>query len=110
MAPSVENKIGPTENIEKHSFGNLDCHLLVFIDGQYHSELSSINGLPAQVMIWEFSLMKEIHPKVREYLLQNSAKKENAFTALNDAFLNQVAVLYVPDNISPEKACSHSVP
>jgi Fe-S cluster assembly protein SufD len=77
-------------------------HRLVFIDGQYATSLSTLDGLPAD--LWAGNLHAAlmdgaIAPKVMQYLAKQPNGNE-VFTALNTAGIADAAVLMVPRNVA----------
>ena len=101
--PSPVNTSLSKKKISPYSFGELDCYSLVFIDGQFHPQHSSNTNLPQGVIVDEFSLISENQPLIKDHLLRHSRKDKNAFTALNDAFLNQVAIVHISPKVTLKK-------
>lgn len=90
-------------DIKPFVFGGLNCVRLVFVNGQFAEGLSQIPQLPAGVTI--ASLAKEIkakNPLVNQHLGKYVSFAENAFTALNTAFVLDGAFIHVAKNISYE--------
>jgi Fe-S cluster assembly protein SufD len=71
---------------------------LVFVNGIYSAELSSLEGLPEGVVAVDLSdaLKGEHSEVVREQLARSADYNENAFTALNTAFISGGAFLFIP--------------
>jgi Fe-S cluster assembly protein SufD len=71
---------------------------LVFVNGIYSEELSSLDGLPEGVIAVDLSyaLKGEHSEVVREQLARSADYHENAFTALNTAFISGGAFLFIP--------------
>jgi Fe-S cluster assembly protein SufD len=76
----------------------VNCRL-VFVDGVYAPELSSIADLPKGLVIGALSNLPEL--KLDAYLGQQSGSDE-LFTALNTAGLSDVAIVWVPKNLAVE--------
>ena len=70
---------------------------LVFIDGMFSPELSDFDLLPAGMMVGSLAEMLKKHPeKIQQYINRWVMGEENAFTALNTAFLWDGAFISVP--------------
>lgn len=78
---------------------------LVFVNGFYRDDLSSIEALPANVVAQNIqgALGEEKHVEILRHQLARSADyNENAFTALNTAFLADGAFLLIPRGVRVE--------
>lgn len=78
---------------------------IVFINGLYRKDLSSLQALPADAVVLSFSdgLTLEHHAAVIHRHFEHSAgDNENAFTSLNTAFADGVLIV-VPANATVEK-------
>lgn len=102
LPPTTHNSVEKNV-LSDFSFGGLDCHTLVFIDGQYSTTLSLTESFPDGLVIGEFSSANKIHPLIKETLSTKSVDQENAFTALNDAFLNHISVVHIPNGVTIDK-------
>lgn len=75
---------------------------LVFVNAVYVPELSSVAGLPEEVVVSNLAKLPITHrSRVRDYLGQLEGAEE-VFTALNTAGLSDVAVVWVPKNLVVE--------
>jgi Fe-S cluster assembly protein SufD len=82
--------------IAPFSFGRADWHTLVFVNGHYDASLSSASSLPDGVTLLPLARAYDELPLVVEQYLGKIASYEGqTFTALNTAFLDDGAVLYV---------------
>ncbi len=82
-------------------FGEMNCVRLAFVNGQFAGGLSQIPHLPTGVTIT--SLAKEIkagNSLVNEHLGKYVGFGENAFTALNTAFVLDGAFIRIAKNLS----------
>jgi Fe-S cluster assembly protein SufD len=80
------------------------AHRLVFIDGHFAPTLSDVSSLPAGVVLTNLrSAMKAHAELLRPHLAGLATSAENAFTALNAAFLLDGAVLSVPKGVAVER-------
>ena len=101
--PSISNKLADLNDVSRFMFTNLDAYRLVFIDGIYSPNLSSVAGLPGAVIIDEISSIANHEDLVKDHLSHYTNGQENAFTALNTAFINHVAVVCIPSNTLLDK-------
>ncbi|MGI8566907.1 MAG: Fe-S cluster assembly protein SufD [Pyrinomonadaceae bacterium] len=74
---------------------------LVFVNGVYRADFSSIASLPAGVVVVNLreAFSGEHAETLRGYLARSRAEDEDAFTALNTAFLGDGAFLLVPKGV-----------
>lgn len=92
------------DHIENLSFRKMDCHELVFINGNFSSSLSSIDKLPGDAVLTSIhDAMKNNTAFTQTYLDKYSNAEKNAFAALNTAFITDGACLHAPDNVLIEK-------
>jgi len=72
---------------------------LVFVNGSFSDQLSSVASIPTTVHVGSLSnAIKEDFPVVREHYAAHAKFKSNAFIALNTALVNDGAFIYIPDN------------
>ena len=70
---------------------------LVFVNGRYTPELSSLSPLPPGTVVCSLAEALESHiAKVEPYLGRHADYEEHAFTALNTAFIRDGAFVYLP--------------
>ncbi len=78
-------------------FSYADCTQLVFVDGHFAPDLSSMLDLPEGVIVEPMSRALEEHPDlVAEHLGQYADIDELAFSALNTALFDEGSFIYVP--------------
>ncbi|MBL8497994.1 Fe-S cluster assembly protein SufD [Nitrosomonas sp. JL21] len=71
---------------------------LVFVDGHFHQQLSSLKN-PDELIIGNLPDFSASHSSILEsHLGQHAAFDHNIFTALNTAFLRDSALLIIPKN------------
>ncbi len=82
-------------------FAQLKGSRLVFVNGHFSSELSSVSGLPAGVKVNNLAtaLAKE-SAFVEKHLGRYAQPEGNAFAALNQAFFTDGAFIYVPGGVT----------
>ena len=72
------------------------CHQLVFVNGYWAPELSRVETLPAGCILGSLAEALQEHPDLVEpYLGKGASFEDHAFTALNTAFLEDGAFLYL---------------
>ncbi len=87
------------EQIDRFLFHGHAGHRLVFVNGHLIPELSDPGTAPAGVVVDGLAASIERHPDlVTQHLSHHARVDENGFTALNAAFMQDGAFLYVPDN------------
>ncbi|MGK7953931.1 MAG: Fe-S cluster assembly protein SufD [Crocosphaera sp.] len=75
---------------------------IVFINGQYVSELSNVSALPQDVYVGNLSNVSDLQKdKIVNYLGKSEGEKDT-FTALNTAGLTDAAVIWINKNIVVE--------
>lgn len=81
-----------------------DQYLIVFVNGYLSAEHSALNGLPNGVTVKNLIAAYATHQDVvKEHLSKYVPFKENSFTALNTAFINDGAFVHVAAGITVEK-------
>jgi len=97
FARPVDDQAKPAPHeLEPFVFSGLDCHRLVFVNGRYSPRLSSL-GEPPGVKVG--SLARAITAErglLERHLGQYAGFHEDAFCALNTAFLEDGAFVYLP--------------
>jgi Fe-S cluster assembly protein SufD len=75
-------------------------HRLVFVNGRWRRELSSLAPLPEGAFAGSISQALAERPElVESHLGRLASLQDNAFAALNTALLQDGAVVYVPDGV-----------
>jgi len=81
-----------------------DAYRLVFVDGSFDSGMSSTASLPDGVLFMSLREAMRAYPEILQVHLAPSGRpEENAFTALNDAFLLDGGFLSVPQGLVVER-------
>lgn len=70
---------------------------LVFVDGVFAADLSTIDDLPDGVVVSNLGTVLELIPTVKDYVAKLPGDDE-VFTALNTASLSDSAIVFVPKN------------
>jgi len=83
---------------------DLDAHVLVLVNGRFNAELSTIGELPEGAIVTGFAEAVRKHPAlVEEHFAQYADHENDAFIALNTAFTQDGAFVYVPKSTVLEK-------
>jgi Fe-S cluster assembly protein SufD len=83
--------------IERFTFPKLKTLKLVFINGAYSPELSDTSDIPSGVIATSLSSALETEAElVENYLSKYAEFKDEAFTALNTAFIQDGGFIYIP--------------
>jgi Fe-S cluster assembly protein SufD len=87
------------EDVEQFGFGATDWHTMVFVNGRFAPDLSSLDDLEAGVTVLSlpdaWAKKPDIAKRVGTVLTQ-----PGAFTALNTAFMPDGAVVHVPKDVT----------
>ncbi|HLJ97923.1 MAG TPA: SufD family Fe-S cluster assembly protein, partial [Gemmataceae bacterium] len=99
-----EDKSGVTAEVLKRAVVAIqDSVQLVFINGRYAPELSLRPPLPHGVILTSLAAALHAHPDLVEpHLARYAAYQDHAFTALNTAFIEDGAFVFVPAGVVVE--------
>jgi Fe-S cluster assembly protein SufD len=87
--------------LEEDPLGWWSAIRVVFVDGEFSPELSSLAGLPGGAFVGNVAAAMSSEPAFLERNIARIAdSSDNPFTALNTAFFSEGGVLYVPDGVS----------
>ncbi len=91
--------------ILQHPLAALGCPKLVFINGRFAKQLSTLEGLPAEVKAGSLAEALASDAKTLERHLARYAAdyREHAFVALNTAFVEDGAFIEIPKGVVLEK-------
>jgi len=99
----VTGEARPPDRSEVGRFFFNTRHRLVFVDGRFAAELSSMEKLPKGVRAGSLAAaVKSRDPETHRFLAQYATDEENAFIALNTAFARDGAFIFVPDGVVME--------
>ena len=81
------------------TFGHPEWPMLVFVNGRYDESLSDLSALPEGVKVLDLASAWRLDSAlIDRHLTRHASFEENAFTALNTAFLYDGAVVHIgPD-------------
>lgn len=83
--------------VKEFFFKDFDCHLLVFVNGFFSEEISDVGELPKGVVLGSLKKIYKEDPKLIDGYINKLSKVDNAFNALNTAYLSDGLVVIVPD-------------
>lgn len=87
----------PIESLEPFTLEEVADAQLVFVNGRYSSDLSSLKKLPAGVVASSLATVLAGNPaSVEPYLAQHAGFHDQAFVALNTAFMEDGAFVFIP--------------
>ncbi len=89
------------EDIEQFIIEKSAKHFLVFVDGFFAEDLSTLDSLPNGVVIENLSAAIQSN-KTTQYLSSVAKPEENPFNALNAAFIQDGVYISIPDNVEIE--------
>lgn len=106
FSPSTINSQSSAEvDVTSFSYPESEASKLVFVNGICDTALSSLIGLPAEVVALDFATAlndERVAPLMREHLGRVVDYNENGFTALNTAFIEKGAVVLIPKGVAVE--------
>jgi Fe-S cluster assembly protein SufD len=95
--PVDEAGIVPVTNPEDYFIPESENSRLVFINGQFNKELSSVNDLPDNAIVG--NLIDHLdHPVAEKYLNKLAIYENDPFTHFNSTFFNDGGFIYLPEN------------
>jgi len=106
LAPIVTTAFRPAEeagvrvtagSLEPFLFPGLACHRMVFVNGRFAPAVSSLSGLPQGVRIQSLAeALTNDRPLIEPHLARYEDFHQDAFSALNTAFLADGAFVSIP--------------
>jgi len=99
-APSGDVK---RADLERFMFGTSDWYTMVFVNGRFAPELSAIAKLPAGVKIRDLASAWSTSPDSVDRIGRVTSYDNNAFTALNTAFMYDGAVVEIAKDADVER-------
>ena len=93
-----------TSDIAPFLHDGIDAHRVVLVNGQVDEALSDIGDLPSGVVVSSLAQAGDEHPDVvEEHYGKYADFEDEALTALNTAFVQDGAFVYVPSGTVVEK-------
>jgi len=100
--PKSESLILKAADIKSFLLAGENAVVLVFVNGRFQSSLSNTSELPRSVIAGNLAGYAS-HPMVKEHLAKHAPFRKESFVALNTAFVNDGAFVFVPENIVLER-------
>ncbi|MBL1213070.1 MAG: Fe-S cluster assembly protein SufD [Ignavibacteriae bacterium] len=99
-----ESSETPTDiDLSRYLFDGFDSHTLIFINGRFSEELSSIKELPKGVIVDSLNNISQNNPELLQKYFKEGEGIDNAFNALNNTFASDGLIVSVPNNVIVEK-------
>jgi Fe-S cluster assembly protein SufD len=93
----LPHKLPSAGSVAEHAFGAMEACRIVCVNGQYAAGLSDVSGLPDGVVVGSLgNAIAADDPHVAAVLGRQTAPEEQAFEALNTAFLWDGIYVFVP--------------
>ncbi|MEP6570304.1 MAG: Fe-S cluster assembly protein SufD [Acidobacteriota bacterium] len=105
FTPVLDKTAGTPDDLASFGIAETRHSRLVFVNGKLRTDLSSLTALPAEVVALDLSqaIADERYGEiVREHLARHADSVVNGFTALNTAFIDDGAFVYIPRGMSLE--------
>jgi len=84
-------------DLSRYTFGREECAQLVFVNGHFSDELSSLSSLPRGVRVKSLAAATDTDRSLIEpHLARHAGFDTDAFTALNTAFMTDGAFIHIP--------------
>ncbi|MBI1722645.1 MAG: Fe-S cluster assembly protein SufD [Gemmatimonadetes bacterium] len=104
FAHGATGEVPAAKSIERLELCEARRHLAVFVNGCFSALLSSVSGLPAGVRVSSLADALARDPElVERHLARYARLEDNAFVALNTAFVQDGAFVYVPEGTVMEE-------
>jgi Fe-S cluster assembly protein SufD len=92
------------QDVDRLRLGREDYDCVVFLNGHYAAGLSSVGRLPTGVRLGSLHDALVTSPElVEDHLARYATQQHNPLAALNTAFVDDGAFLYVPDGTTLER-------
>ena len=85
-----------------HSAFTECCSRIVFVNGHFSPQLSSVNLADGSVVGSIALAIKQKTPSLKEHLARHASYRDQAFVALNTAFLEDGAFIEIPRGVTTE--------
>jgi Fe-S cluster assembly protein SufD len=91
-------------DVSQLRLGGNDQDLVVFVNGHYASDLSSVQGLPDGVIVGSLrEALANRSSLIEAHLARHATQAHNPLAALNTAFMSDGAFLYVPEGTALDR-------
>ena len=94
----------PALSMNTHRIGGLDCHELVFVDGRYSAQMSSLGLDTGDITVTPLAQAITGSPTLLEqHLGKHASMTQSGFSALNTAFIDDGAVIHLKAGAALDK-------
>ncbi len=101
---SAHTKKNRITSINELKINGLNDNCLVFINGSFQKELSKIENEKNNIFLGSLAEGKKMYPDIfNKYFNQSEKEIETVFTALNTAYAQNGAFIYVSENFKSQK-------
>ena len=102
--PATQSNAVDPAQLRPYNPGHDQWHLAVFVDGVFNPQLSSLDSLPSGVTIESIaSVLSGPGSMAEQHVAQHVAYDDNAFVALNTAFLQDGAFIHLDNGSMVEE-------
>ena len=102
--PATQSNAVDPAQLRPYNPGHDQWHLAVFVDGVFNPQLSSLDSLPSGVKIESIaSVLSGPGSMAEQHVAQHVAYDDNAFVALNTAFLQDGAFIHLDNGAMVEE-------
>ena len=98
----VDDQLAQT-NVSSHLIPGLDSYRLVFVDGRFAPDQSSISGLASKIVVNSFARLLELDPGVICTEPEGEFPSSDGFATLNIAFSQDGYLVQIPDGVKLDK-------
>jgi len=95
-------KLTPTASLESLTYSDSRASTLVFVNGEFSSELSNLSGLPPSVIVLPLSKAYSTYSAFLQNRWNQSLKEEDAFALANLALHRPGAFIFIPPGVKLE--------
>ncbi len=99
FVPSDQAGSKPIDNPEHYFIPESDSSRIVFVNGRFDRELSSVDGLPEDLIAGNIRDHLD-HPAVKSYLNKLVNYEDDPFTSFNSSFFKDGGFIYIPEGVT----------
>ncbi len=101
LSPSLPKNTLSEKDIEGFLIPNLDVHLIVYVNGYYSKELSTFSNSKDGLYCGSFNdIPNDQQGQLENHFTNFTDHKSDSFTALNTAFINEGAYIFVSEQMT----------
>ncbi len=102
-SPLMKNESETITNIDQYKIPDLDVHLLVFVNGIFQTKLYSDDELNEGIIVDSFRNQLKNNTEFLNSILIDKESNDNSFNLLNNSFVYDGLVVYIPKDKIVEK-------